>query len=660
MRVLRISHSGVVDAWRARERVVRARGHEVHSVTARVWDEGGRDVPLVARPGEDVEGVRTLGSHPALFVYDPRPLWRLLGRDWDVLDLHEEPFALATAEVLAIRWLRRSRVPYVLYSAQNLEKRYPPPFRWFERWALVSASAASVCNSRAGEILRRKGLAGRATLIGLGLDTADFAPGTPPHHDATIHVGYVGRLAPHKGVHVLLKALATDPELTVSIAGAGPDEDRLRSLAEQPATAGRVHFAGSLDQTDLPDFYRGLDVLAVPSLDTPGWLEQFGRVAVEAMACGVPVVVSDSGALPDVVGEAGMLVPPGDAPALARALRKAGGDPHLSATMRERGVGRAQAYDWEAIGGDYVALYEDVTKVESTVADRGPEIIVVAYHAADMLRSTLAPLRHLTMTVVDNSSDADVRAACADLGVRYLDAGRNGGFAAGVNHGLAHRMLPGADVLLLNPDAVVDEDGIRGLHDALLGADDVASVGPAQVDGDGRAARVAWPFPTPWGSALEAMGLARLRRDDYVIGSVLLLRAEALAQVGGLDESFFLYAEETDWARRAARLGWRHRLVHEVTALHVGGATSSDSSRRDAHFHASQERYHRKHFGAVGWQLTRAAVVLGAVARQVVLRGERAADARRRAVRYLRGPVRVETIVTGRDHPGEGGRPWTS
>lgn len=660
MRVLRISHSGVVDGWRARERVVRARGHEVHSVTARVWDEGGVDVPLVARPGEDVAGVRTLGTHPALFVYDPVQLWRLFGQDWDVLDLHEEPFALATAEVLAIRALRGSRVPYVLYSAQNLEKRYPPPFRWFERWSLRSASAVSVCNSRAGEILRRKGLAGRAALIGLGLDTEYFTPGPPRGHDTTTHVGYVGRLAPHKGVHVLLEAVAADPRLTASIAGAGPDESRLRSLAEQPATAGRVQFAGSVDQGDLPDFYRGLDVLAVPSLDTPGWLEQFGRVAVEAMACGTPVVASDSGALPDVVGDAGVLVPPGDATALARALRRAGGDPYLSATMRERGVERAQAYDWEAIGGQYVALYEDVAGAGSPAADRGPEIIVVAYHSADMLRSTLAPLRQLMITVVDNSSDEAVRAVCTDLGVRYLDAGHNGGFASGVNHGLARRLLPGADVLLLNPDAVIDEAGIRALHEALLSSGDLASVGPAQVDGDGRATRVAWPFPTPWGTALEAIGLGRLRRDDYVIGSVLLLRAEALAEVGELDESFFLYAEETDWARRAVRLGWRHRTVPGVTALHLGGATSSDSSRRDAHFHASQERYHRKHFGAVGWQVTRTATVLGAVVRQIVLRDERAADARSRAVRYLRGPVRVEATVTGQRRPGAGGRPWTS
>lgn len=647
MRILRISHSAVVDAWRERERVVRSHGHDVHSVSALSWDEGGVEISLVARSGEDVEGVRTWGRHPALFLYDPSPLWRLLGQDWDVLDLHEEPFALATAEVLAIRAVRRSRMPYLLYSAQNIDKRYPPPFRWLERCALRHARAVSVCNTQAGEIVKRKGLTGRAALVGLGVDTAAFTPAASrPSSRTATRVGYVGRLAPHKGVHVLIKAIALEPALTLVIAGAGPQEDELHALADHVGAGDRIEFVGSLTQTALPDFYRGLDVLALPSLTTPAWVEQFGRVAVEAMSCGTPVVASDSGALPDVVGGAGLLVPPGDARAWAEALRRVGAEPDLSARMTTEGIVRARAYDWDAIGEEYVELYNSVAGVdEGGVGDRGPEIIVVAYYSAELLRETLVPISHLPVTVIDNSSDTDVRAVCVALGVRYLDPGRNGGFAAGVNHGLSHRLLPGGDVLLLNPDAVVHPEDICRLHSALLEDPGLASVGPAQVDGEGRTSRVMWPFPSPWGAVVEAIGLGRLRRNSYVIGSVLLLRAEALGQIGGLDESFFLYAEETDWARRAANVGWRHRLVPEVTALHLGSATSSDRTRREAHFHGSQERYQRKHHGPVGWQTFRVAVIAGGALRSVLLRDERAIGARDRARRYLRGPLRVEAKV---------------
>ncbi|MBK6886552.1 MAG: hypothetical protein IPH03_08930 [Tetrasphaera sp.] len=90
------------------------------------------------------------------------------------------------------------------------------------------------------------------------------------------------------------------------------------------------------------------------------------------------------------------------------------------------------------------------------------------------------------------------------------------------------------------------------------------------MDEAGNESRVGWPFPSPLRSWLVAVGLGRLvDRSDYAIGSVLLLRAEALEQVGGFDEEFFLYAEETDWAKRAALLGWRHTVATEVTALHT-------------------------------------------------------------------------------------------
>ena len=184
MRVLRVSHSAVVDEWRGRERALTELGVDVALVCARTWHAGGAEVSLVPRPGERVTGARTFGRHPALFVYDPRPIWRALGEPWDVLDVHEEPFALATAEVLLLRALRRrrrggrrgSRPPVVLYTAQNLRKRYPIPFRWFERRALRTAAGISACNAEAARIVEEKGFAGRARVIPLGVDLERFSP----------------------------------------------------------------------------------------------------------------------------------------------------------------------------------------------------------------------------------------------------------------------------------------------------------------------------------------------------------------------------------------------------------------------------------------------------------------------------------------------------
>ncbi|MEO6790663.1 MAG: glycosyltransferase [Ornithinibacter sp.] len=641
-----------MDGWRDRERALRARGHEVSLLSAATWPEAGGVVALEPRPGEDVAAVRTIGRHPALFGYDPRPIWRALGESWDVLDIHEEPYAVATAEVLLLRWLRRNPVPYVVYSAQNIDKVYPFPVRWWERRILRGASGASVCNADAGRILVRKGLSGRPHVISLGVDPARFAPAagapddgsTGPGQASTgIRVGYAGRLEWRKGVGVLLHAAAADPALHVDLVGSGPDEHALRALASRLDLTARVHFLGARSEADLPAFYHSIDVLAVPSLDTARWREQFGRVVVEAMACGTPVVSSDAGALPDVVGDAGIVVGQDDADALAAALVTATTDPSVRAGLVAAGLKRSSSAAWSTVAAAYEDLYEQaVAAGRGARGIPGVEVVVVAYGRADLVASCLAPLRQTTVTVVDNSSDRQVRASTDAAGARYLDPGFNGGFAAGVNVGLADRLVPGADVLLLNPDAVIDEPSIAALQRALRAQPDLASVGPAQVDGTGAAGRVGWPFPGPLRSWVDAIGLGRVAdRPAYVIGSVLLLRAEAIDQVGGFDESFFLYAEETDWALRAARLGWRHEVVPEVTAVHLGAATSPDAGRRAAQFHASQERYLRKHHGPLGWQVARLGVLAGSIARCAALRGTRRGAARERVVLYTRGPERA-------------------
>ncbi|MFE4725146.1 glycosyltransferase [Microbacterium sp. NPDC056736] len=649
MRVLRISHSAAVADWRGRERGLRALGMTVTLLSARRWHAGGAETQLTAGADEHAVPVDTWGRHPALFVYDPRPLWRALAEEYDVIDVHEEPFALATAEVLLLRWLRRNKAPVVLYTAQNILKRYPPPFRWLERYALRHASGISACNAAAARIAEGKGFAGRARVIPLGVDLDRYTPRpSAPPTDEPVTVGFLGRLVPEKGLHVLLDAATHDPRLRLRIAGAGPLAEQLGADAAARGLGERVELLGPLDPESVPDFYTGLDVLAVPSLPSPGWTEQFGRVAVEAMASGVPVVSSDAGALPEVVGGAGLVVPAGDAAALASALVEAA--TARAPELRAAGLTRAAECSWDAVAGAYADLYDSITRRGARPAPGGGarapralEIAVVAYGAPDLLRRALEPVRDLPVTVVDNSSLPEIAALCGELGVRYLDPGRNGGFAAGVNVALGDRMVAGADMLLLNPDAVISADAIAALHAGLAADAGLASVAPAQTDERGRPARVAWPFPTPLNAWLEAAGLGRRQRGArYVIGSVLLLRAEALDQVGGFDERFFLYAEETDWAYRAHLLGWRHALVDEVRAVHAGAATSTDPRRREAHFFASQERFYRKHFGPVGWQAARAAIWLGAMVRSIALRGDRRAAARRRAATFRRGPIRVE------------------
>ena len=242
--------------------------------------------------------------------------------------------------------------------------------------------------------------------------------------------------------------------------------------------------------------------------------------------------------------------------------------------------------------------------------------------------------------MIDNSSLPEIEAVATKHGAAYVDAGGNLGFAAAVNIGL--RRSGGEDVLLVNPDAFVTPAAVQSFASCLdrPGNERVAAVAPRIVG-----QRVAWPFPTPLRAWGEALGLGRLpARRRFVIGAVLLLRAEALADVGDFDERYFLYAEETDWQRRAHAKGWTSTVCAEAEVRHVSAGTSSDPLRRELLFHAAQETYIRKWYGPAGWLLYRIAVAAGATARTVVLNGERRQGARRRALLYIRGPRRMAAL----------------
>ena len=269
--------------------------------------------------------------------------------------------------------------------------------------------------------------------------------------------------------------------------------------------------------------------------------------------------------------------------------------------------------------------------------------VVVAYHATGPLSRCLGGLeRQVPVTVVDNSSSKDVAAVAQRHGAVYVDSGANRGFAAGVNIALVRLEAEDTDVLLLNPDAVLAPSAIRELSGFLHRPENrrVAAVAPRLLGPGTEEQRVSWPFPTPTRMWAEAFGLGRLpARGRFVVGAALLLAREAIDDVGLFDERFFLYAEETDWQRRARQRGWTSAVCVDAVAEHAGAGMSANPRRREALFHAAQETYIRKWYGRTGWLLYRVAACLGATARTLVLTRERRTEAARRALLYLRGPV---------------------
>ncbi len=244
----------------------------------------------------------------------------------DIVHIDEEPYNLATWQ--ALFWARRAGAKTLFFSWQNIKRGYPLPFCLGEWWVLRNVDHAIMGTENAAAVWRAKGYEGPLSVIPqFGVDPEAFRPPTRPISGRTRTLGFVGRLVPEKGADVLLKALGRLLEDGISnwrldIVGGGPERDALERLTAERGLKERVTFMGQLPSMQMPVFFRQLDILLVPSLTRPNWKEQFGRVLIEGMGCGAVPIGSDSGAIPDVIGDAGLIVPEGDVTALAGAIRR--------------------------------------------------------------------------------------------------------------------------------------------------------------------------------------------------------------------------------------------------------------------------------------------------------------------------------------------------
>jgi glycosyltransferase involved in cell wall biosynthesis len=168
---------------------------------------------------------------------------------------------------------------------------------------------------------------------------------------------------PEKGLDTLMEAVARlGPGVELWLIGNGPYRPALEELSRKLRIEERVRWLEPVPPERMPELLAQVDVVVLPSRTTRVWKEQFGRILVEAMACKVPVVGSDSGAIPEVVGDAGLIFPEGDVATLAECLDRLRQSPELRAQFAERGLIRAQLYAQERIADLTAAFYQQVVR----------------------------------------------------------------------------------------------------------------------------------------------------------------------------------------------------------------------------------------------------------------------------------------------------------
>lgn len=282
----------------------------------------------------------------------------------DIIDLWEEPWSLASAQAC---WLRNRLVPdakVIMESEQNLLKKFPPPFCWIESYTFRNADFAIGRSTEVIRVLRSKGYDGAVRTVGNAVDTDLFRPMDREACKRELGlmgftVGYVGRLVERKGLRDMIDALPYCPEETTMIfAGGGEYREELEKQVAKIGRSSQVRFLEARRLEQLPVVMNALDALILPSWTARTWKEQFGRVIIEAHACRTPVAGSDSGAIPEVVGEGGLIYSERHPKALAEAIWRFREYPKVAREMGEAGRKQVKAsFTWEKIADEMHEVY---------------------------------------------------------------------------------------------------------------------------------------------------------------------------------------------------------------------------------------------------------------------------------------------------------------
>ncbi len=319
----------------------------------------------------------------ALPVYFDTPIhtmtydWRIgdiLKHNWDIVHCWQEPYLVSGAQVA---YLTPKTAKLVYYSPQNIHKQYPPPFGWMERYATdrmdgligVGTTATEMWQQKLGKKLQDKPVA----TIPHGVDTDLFQPSSTGRakvhnlcdwqNDNSPVIGYLGKLTPEKGLSLIMQIFDRLASLGTSwralIVGKGPMLGELEQWAKNYPD--RVRIFSDVTHDAVPDYLNAMDLLLAPSQTRANWCEQLGRMTIEAMACGVPVIASDSGEIPFVVGDAGIIVAEDDLDAWVSAIQNAIDSPALRAKLIAAGTERVRSkFTWQIVAQQKIDFFESL------------------------------------------------------------------------------------------------------------------------------------------------------------------------------------------------------------------------------------------------------------------------------------------------------------
>jgi L-malate glycosyltransferase len=340
-------------------------------IETRPWQDGCFRVVPVSNFSQNNQGMLCFGADLVTLMNEFRP---------HIIQVEQGAKAIAYAQMISLNRLLRLNAKNLFFTWWNLPYSLKFPISALEAYNLRHSHGIVSGNQDGVDVLRQRGYAGEMRVMPqLGVDESIFRPQAQPELAAQVGIqphefviGFVGRFVEEKGLLTLCDAvagLAKDQPWKLLLLGRGELKEPLMARAEKAGIGDRLIILESVPHADVPRHINLMNALVLPSQSTDkfktltsvGWKEQFGHVLIEAMACQVPVIGSDSGEIPHVIGEAGRIFPEGNAEALRACLSQLMNQPEVAIDLSKRGYARAmECYTNRALAQQQLNFYHQL------------------------------------------------------------------------------------------------------------------------------------------------------------------------------------------------------------------------------------------------------------------------------------------------------------
>lgn len=300
----------------------------------------------------------------------------------DIVYIQEEPWSTS-----AFQFTYVSRgVKKVFFTEQNICKKYPPPFSHFEKYVFNNTDAAIAVSGEVSEVLRKKGYRKKIYVIPHGVDLSLFQTADVANTREILRrkyglygvvVGYMGRITREKGIDTLIEAMhllttcrpSLNTDFCLAIIGDGPYKNGLRRLIGDYELARCVKMIPAVPHGKVPPYLGMFDITVLPSRTTRSWREQFGRVLIESMALGIPVVGSSSGEIPNIIEGTGggVIFEEGNAENLKEKLWELIRDGKTRRQLGQTGKENMKLYSYARIAGEHGEVFKEILGGEEEI-----------------------------------------------------------------------------------------------------------------------------------------------------------------------------------------------------------------------------------------------------------------------------------------------------